>query len=110
MTKQEIQDVVRMTIDELTDRKLLSENDDVNYCFIGDRIRKHYRGHPDERIQKALGMLQHDPYFRIIPDYYRFDHTITHIGVDIGCDRATVCRNKRRLALMIYDIAYRGTV
>lgn len=102
MTEKEIKDIVSATIEELANRKMLSEDDDLNYQFIGSELRKYYCTGKSSRIAAALDAVKDDPYFKIIPAYYQRGRSLVWIAVDIGCDRVTVARNKKRLALEIY--------
>lgn len=104
MTEQEIKNIVSRTIDDLLDRDRIKEDSDLNYQYMSARLRRHYRIRDDRKIGEGLKKLENDPYFRILPEYYREEHTLIWIAVDIGCDRVTVARNKKRLVLELYNI------
>lgn len=46
--------------------------------------------------------MKDDPYFWIIPAFYRDHMTPGDIGLTYHCDERTVTRNKRRICLEIY--------
>lgn len=106
MTEQEIREIVSKTIDDLLDRDRIKEDCDLNYQYMSKKLKYHYTKRPIGKIQAALDQIKNDPYFRILPDYYKYDHTLLWIAVDIGCDRVTVARNKKRLVLEVYKICY----
>lgn len=107
MTEEEIKQIVCATVDELQRRKLLTEETDLSYRFMGSMLKQFYKnGHNAEKINEALKCLERDPYINIIPLYYRDNKTITAISICESCDRATVTRNKKRLVLELYNIVY----
>lgn len=104
MTEQEVKDVVTKTINELLDQGRILEDDNLVYQYTSVRLSRHYHNRQDRAVTEALEKLKDDPYFRVIPDYYDKLHTLQWIAVDIGCDRVTVVRNKKRLVLKLYTM------
>ena len=107
LDEKEIKRIVSMTVDDLTDKKMLrSCDDDLVYRFMSMQLRKHYHEHKSDIVENAIACVQNDPYLKIIPMYYKNDMTITAIAVELACDRATVSRNKKRIVMQIYDVCY----
>ena len=106
MTEKEIREIVACTIDDLLSRDLLKESYNLNYQYMGAKLKEHFRNPHSEQINQALDKIRKDPYYKIIPEYYKFHRTLTWIAVNIGCDRVTVARNKKRLVLELYKQCY----
>lgn len=106
MTEEEIKEVVKLTVDELFNRDMIAEESDLNYQIMGNKLRQHYMKAHDRKIELALDKLKDDPYFDILPLYYGRERTLVYIAVEIGCDRVTVARNKKRLVLELYKLCF----
>ena len=103
MKREEIREVVIMTIRELERARLLRRADDVAYSEISSRLYEYYKnpaGYPD--IQRAIDNIRDDPYFEIIPRYYSQKIYVDTLSQMYGCDISTIARNKKRLCLQIY--------
>ena len=61
-----------------------------------------------ETIEKALSIIEADPYFDIIPYLFFDGMTVEEASVEIACDRATIFRHKarlvQRLAVFLYGV------
>lgn len=106
MTPEQIREVVKITIDELTQRKLLEINK-INYSHIletvENEINKFFKGYKT-RIGHILNQLSDDQYIDIIFLQYRDVKTLEWIAEYLGVDVSTVKRNKKRLILKIYEL------
>lgn len=106
MTKEEIREVVKETVQEIKKQGLLNACDDANYREVSEILKKHYQTEMSERdqsVEYALRSIQYDPYFRIIRMYYEDGETIENIAEIMKIDVSTVVRNKKKLCLKIYD-------
>ena len=106
MTEKEIRAIVECTVDELLNRDLLKEDGNLNYQFMSAKLEEYFKKPRSERIKRALDNIRDDPYYKIIPEYYKFHRTLTWIAVDRQCDRVTIARNKKRLVLELYKMCY----
>lgn len=106
MTEQEIKQIVEMTVDNLIERKVIREESNLSYQFMGMKISNHFTNKNNEKIEKALDEIKEDPYKKIIPMYYQDKKSIINIAMELNCDRATISRNKKRLVLKLYRICY----
>lgn len=106
MTEKEIRAIVECTVDDLLNRDMLKEDGNLNYQFMSAKLEEYFRNPRSERIRNALDCIRSDPYYKIIPEYYKFHRTLTWIAVDRKCDRVTIARNKKRLVLELYKMCY----
>lgn len=84
--------------------------DGRRYAFTSYMLRAYYR-RPDlwEDIGRAVEAVKEDPYFQVIPAFYRDHMPAADIGIAYHCDERTVNRHKRRLCLEIYRHWESGT-
>lgn len=105
MTPEQIREVVKITLDELTQRKLLELNK-INYSYIletvENEINNFLKGYKTQ-IPYILNHLSDDPYIDIIFLQYRDCKTLEWIAEYMGVDVSTIKRNKKRLIMIIYD-------
>lgn len=106
MTENEIKKIVSYTVDDLLDKSMIVKDDELSYQFMSRRLIRHYTQAADEKITNTLLGLKNDPYYDVIPLFYKNNKTITAISVTLHCDRATVSRNKKRLVLELYKKCY----
>lgn len=108
MTADEIKEIVSVTVDDLISKKLISAESELAYQFMNLQLARYYKmgERSDPKITYALKKLSNDPYAIMLPMYYRDGKTITAIAVTVGCDRATVSRNKKRLVMELYNECY----
>ena len=108
MTPEQIREVVKMTLDELTQRKLLEVNK-INYSAMLQVVDKYLYGFFSSKSSKSgvghvLNQLSDDPYIDIIFLHYRDGKTLEWVAEILGVDVSTVKRNKKRLVLKIYEL------
>lgn len=105
MTPEQIREVVKITIEELTQRKLLELNK-ISYSHIleavENEINKFFKGYKT-RIGSILNRLSDDAYIDIIFLQYRDGKTIEWIAEYMDKDESTIKRNKKRLIMAIYE-------
>ena len=105
MTPEQIREIVKITLDELQQRKqykpadysyMLQVVDKRLYEFFSSRSSKCSVGH-------ILNRLSDDPYIDIIFLQYRDGKTLEWIAEYMGVDVSTIKRNKKRLIMAIYE-------
>lgn len=106
MTDEQIRRVVRTTIDELIQNKMLISD---NYKTISRVVEKKlfdFFGNKGDGngIGYALHILLDDPYIDIVFSYYRDGKTLGQIAKDMGKGLSTVKRQRKRLVRQIYNI------
>lgn len=105
MTPAEVREIVRLTIDELSQRKLLKEDSYEFICgFVGDRLASFFHGCGSNKIGHVLRQLSDDPYIDIIYLQYRDNVTLEKIAEYLERDESTIKRNKKRLIKKIYEL------
>ncbi len=108
MTPEQIREVVKMTVEELTQRKLLELNK-INYSAMLQVVERHlYNFFNNETckavpLSRALQHLSDDAYIDIIFLQYRDGKTIEWIAEYMDKDESTIKRNKKRLIMAIYE-------
>lgn len=105
MTPEQIREVVKMTIEELTKSKLLELNK-ISYTYIlecvENELNKFFKGYKTH-VGRTLNRLSDDPYIDIIFLQYRDGKTIEWIAEYMDKDESTIKRNKKRLITAIYE-------
>lgn len=105
MDKQEVKEIIEMTIKELKKEHMLKETMDAIYVDVSERLTKYYRnGETDLKIKLALEEFKDDLYIEILYLYYRDNMTIERIAEELGVDISTVTRNKKRLCISLYNL------
>lgn len=108
MTPEQIREVVKITLDELVQRKII-ESHKINYSATLQIVEKylynffHSVGN-GKSISYALHQLSDDPYIDIIYLYYRDGKTLEWIAEYMDRDVSTIKRNKKRLIAKIYEL------
>lgn len=103
--KEFIQAIVQETIRELKRNGLLKSVSDLAYHDATAMLRKHYQeGENNVAVAEALKEVEADPYFKIIPLYFRYGYTIAEIAEVFDVEITTISRNKKRLSLKIYNL------
>ena len=101
---QYIEEIVIKTVDTLRRQGLLKDVENVKYSDASEILRGYYKGgEKDNSITYAIQAYRFDPYFAIIPLYFREKKTLEAIAEKLGVDVSTIVRNKRRLCLSIYE-------
>lgn len=107
MTPEQVREVVRMTIDEFTQRKLLTND---SYQPILKIVEKNLYGYFDGtaknciNISHKLNSLSDDPYIDIIYLLYRDCKTLEWIAEYYDVSVITIKRNKKRLIYKIHEL------
>ena len=102
--KRYIDLAVRQTIQEYKKAGLIKGVEGVAYSEAAELLESYYKSdNPDASITYAIQGQRFDPYFRIIPMYFKDKATLEKIAEQLGVDVSTVVRNKKRLCLAIYD-------
>ena len=108
MTPEQIREVVKITIEELTSSKLLNVNQ-VNYegvlHYVEEKLHSYFYYNGNTKwVSYALNQLSDDPYIDIIFLQYRDNRTLEWIAEYMDKDVRTILRNKKRLILKIYEL------
>lgn len=104
VTPEEIRLIVRITLDELSQRKQYKP---VNYSavlqVVDSRLYKYFKGGKDAELRQVLNRVSDDPYVDIIYLQYRDGKTLEWIAEIMDKDTSTIKRNKKRLIMSIYE-------
>lgn len=104
MTTEQIREVVKMTLDELSSRKLLDDTK-VRMEAVSKKLRQFFNNRGDGNgISYALRELSDDPYIDILYLNYRDGRTIEWIAENMEKDVSTIKRNRKRLLLEVHRI------
>lgn len=104
MTQEQIREIVKMTIDELTKRKLLEID---NYQTMIRAVEVNLYNFFDNKsndVSHALNSLIDDPYIDIIFLQYRDGKTLEWIAEYYHKDISTIKRNKKRIIQELYKL------
>ena len=108
MTKDEIREIVRITLEELTARQTepLTYQDVLR---VMDKKLYSYFESDDYSSNKLFRILndESDPYICIIYYQYRDRQTIEWIAEYMGKDVSTIKRNKKRIIIKMYEELYK---
>lgn len=103
MDREQIIEIVKLTVKELKREELLRDAEGVAYKEISERLRMLYEeGHSDPELRYALKEIQGDRYFDTVFLYYAKGFTVEAIAELLDVDVRTVTRNKKRLCLDLY--------
>lgn len=108
MTPEQVREVVKMTIEELTNSKLLNV-EKINYegvlNYVEEKLNSffYFKGNT-KSVGYALNHLSDDPYIDIIFLQYRDNRTLEWIAEYMDKDVRTILRNKKRLIIKIYEL------
>lgn len=109
MTPEQIREIVKITLDELTQRKLLNV-DNVAYMtllkLVSDQLTSYFNSIKSDgiNVSYALKQLSDDPYIDIIFLHYRDGKTLEWIAEYFEVDVSTIKRNKKRLIIKIAEL------
>lgn len=108
MPDDEVRKLIELTVQaSITHFKksgLLKDSDNVAYSDASQLITSFYNtGEKDQNIAYAIAGQRFDPYYKIIPLYFRDKKTVEAIAEELEVDITTVFRNKKRLCLAIYN-------
>lgn len=105
MTPDQIREIVKITIDELTERKLINTDSYQSVLKVVDsRLSKFFNGGSDTQLARILRDLSDDPYIDVIFLQYRDSQTLERIADLFEKDVSTIKRNKKRLIMSIYEL------
>ena len=108
MTPEQIREVVKITIEELTNCRLLNV-EKINYeailNYVEEKLNSFLLLNTNiKSLSYALNQLSDDPYIDIIFLQYRDNRTLEWIAEYMDKDVRTILRNKKRLIIKIYDL------
>lgn len=103
MTEKQIKQIVKETLSELLEHKMIKYGDAIIVDQIGELLKAHYNV-PDESISKALQQIQNDEYYGVLEGYYGEGLTLERLSCKFNADISTIQRNKKRLCLKLYKI------
>lgn len=104
MNQDQIREIVKMTIDELSNRHMLQDSYQSILKVVDKRLYRFFAGEKDATITSTLRELSDDPYIDIIYLQYRDRRTIEAIADYYEKDTSTIKRNKKRLIKAIYEL------
>lgn len=102
MTPEQVREIVKITLDELTARKQVNPYSSISQV-VGARLDKFFKGAKDKQLSYILNQLSDDDYIDIIYLQYRDGKTLEWIAEYMERDESTIKRNKKRLIYSIYD-------
>jgi effector-binding domain-containing protein len=109
MTPEQIREVVKITLDELTTRKLIKDDYQSVLRVVEKRLRAYFNNRGDGNgITYALRTLSDDEYIDIIYLHYRDECTLESIAEYYDKEVSTIKRNKKRLIYKIYELLEEG--
>lgn len=105
MTQEQIREIVKITIDELTQRKLIKDDYSAILPIVESKLYDFFMNIGNGNgISYALHSLSDDPYIEIIYLQYRDNKTREWIAEYYDVDVSTIKRNKKRLIYKIYEL------
>lgn len=103
MNKEEIQNIVTMTIIELKRQGMLKDEYSVVLKETEPVIKEYFKKKNNKTIEYFLIEYSDDPYIDIIYLHYRDGITIERIAEVMCKDASTIKRNKKRLIKAIHS-------
>lgn len=101
-THELIREVVKITLDELSSRKLLDDSK-VKRDIASKALRGYFGGKKsNKRITYILQQLSDDQYIDILYLHYRDGRTIEWIAEHMEKDESTIKRNRKRLLMEVH--------
>ena len=105
MKPEQIEEIVKQTVDELIKRRLLKkELYEYVLSVVNKRLYSFFIKRNDKELHKILHELSDDKYIDIIYLHYSECKTIEWIADYLNKDVSTIKRNKKRLILKIYEM------
>lgn len=106
MTPEQIREIVKITVDELTARKVVKpENYQEILRAVSKKLYAFFNNKGDgSNIGYVLRQLSDDIYIDVIFLQYRDKKTLEFIAEGMSKDISTIKRNKKRLILQIHEM------
>lgn len=105
MTPEQIREIVKITLDELTTRKLIKDDYQFILKVVEEKLKAFFNDKGDcKGVSYALKSLSDDTYIDIIFLQYRDGKTLEWIAEAMDVEVRTVMRNKKRLIIRIYEL------
>lgn len=105
MTQEEIKEVVKQTIDELIQRKIIKNEYEIILAEVEPKLKLFFDNKGDGlNIGYALKQVLDDPYIDIIFLQYRDGKTLEWIAEHMNVETRTILRNKKRLITKVYEL------
>lgn len=105
MTPEQIREIVKITLDELTARKLIKDNYPHVLSEVERKLKAFFNNKGDGNgVSHALNQLTDDTYLDIIFLQYRDGKTVEWIAEAMDVEVRTIMRNKKRLINRIYEL------
>ncbi len=104
MTPEQIREIVKMTLDELTQRKLIKDDYPLMLGVVEGRLKDFFNHKGGARVGGVLMSLSDDSYIDIIFLQYRDGKTLEWIAEYMDVEVRTILRNKKRLVMRIYEL------
>lgn len=105
MTPEQIREIVKITVDELTNRKLIKDDYSVILPVVESKLTAFFNNNGDGNgISYALNQLSQDSYIDVIFLQYRDGKTLEWISEAMNVDVSTIKRNKKRLISKIFEL------
>ena len=105
MTPEQIREVVKITVDELTQRKLIKDDYQTILGVVEGKLTQFFNNRGDSNgVTYALNQLSDDTYIDVIFFQYRDGKTLEWIAEYMDKEVRTILRNKKRLITKIYEL------
>ena len=105
MTLEQIREIVKITLDELTARKLIKDDYQFILKVVEKKLRAFFNDKGDSNgVSYALNQLIDDPYIDVIFLQYRDNATVEWIAEVMNVEVRTIMRNKKRLINRIFEL------
>lgn len=110
MTPEQIREVVKMTLDELTQRKLIKDDYQTILTAVEKQLHSYFNNYTCKvtAVNNALRSLSDDPYIDLIYLHYRDGKTLEWIAEYYEKEVSTIKRNKKRLITKIHESLEEG--
>lgn len=103
VNKEEIQNIITMTINELRRQGMLKDDYTVILRETEPVLKEYFKKKNNKAIEYFLIEYSDDPYIDIIYLHYRDSITIERIAECLYKDTSTIKRNKKRLIKAIHS-------
>ena len=102
MTKEEIREIVEMTVKTMKKEGMTKDFREMVYREMSRMLHGHFNDEYSEKVARAMEDVKTDPYYVIIPMYYGKRMTHEQIAEKLAVEVSTITRNKKRLCAEIY--------